>query len=95
MMYANLFSSAFTALGLLVTLEIVDVLAYFERNPSILPHMFIMAVCSAIGQVRGASGDDCRRHASQRLRPLAAGATLRLRLLATRHAAAARCGCGR
>ena len=49
--YANLFSSAFTALGLLVTLEIVDVLAYFERNPSILPHMFIMAVCSAVGQL--------------------------------------------
>ena len=46
MMYANLFSSAFTALGLLVTLEIVEVLEYFERNPSILPHMFIMAVGS-------------------------------------------------
>lgn len=45
MLYANLFSSAFTALGLIVTLEIVDVLAYFERNPSILPHMAIM-VCS-------------------------------------------------
>merc|ERR1719502_2610664 len=51
MMYANLFSSAFTALGLLVTLEIVDVLAYFERNPSILPHMFLMAICSAVGQL--------------------------------------------
>lgn len=51
MMYANLFSSAFTALGLLVTLEIVDVLDYFEHNPSILPHMFLMAVCSAIGQL--------------------------------------------
>jgi len=51
MLYANLFSSAFTALGLLVTLEIVDVLDYFEHNPSILPHMFLMAVCSAIGQL--------------------------------------------
>jgi adenosine 3'-phospho 5'-phosphosulfate transporter B2 len=51
MLYANLFSSAFTALGLLVTLEIVEVLDYFERNPSILPHMFLMAICSAIGQL--------------------------------------------
>ena len=24
---------------------------YFERNPSILPHMFLMAVCSAVGQL--------------------------------------------
>jgi len=51
MLYANLFSSAFTALGLLVTLEIVDVLDYFERNPSILPHMLLMAICSAVGQL--------------------------------------------
>ena len=51
MLYANLFSSAFTALGLLVTLEIVEVIHYFERNPSIIPHMAIMAVCSAIGQL--------------------------------------------
>ena len=51
MFYANVFSSAFTALGLLVTLEIVDVLAYFERNPSILLHVFVMAVCSAVGQL--------------------------------------------
>ena len=51
MMYANVFSSAFTALGLLVTMEIVSVLEYFEHNPSIIPHMFLMAVCSAVGQV--------------------------------------------
>ena len=36
---------------MLVTLEIVDVLRYFEHNPSILPHMFLMAVCSAVGQL--------------------------------------------
>ena len=51
MMYANLFSSAFTALGLVVTLEISDVLVYFAANPSILPHIFIMAICSAVGQL--------------------------------------------
>jgi drug/metabolite transporter (DMT)-like permease len=49
--YANLFSSAFTALGLLVTLEITEVLQYLSENPGILPHIFTMAVCSAIGQL--------------------------------------------
>ena len=51
MMYANLFSSAFTAAGLLVTLEIVDVYAFILANPSIVPHMVIMACCSAFGQL--------------------------------------------
>ena len=51
MFYANVFSSGFTALGLLVTLEIKDVLRYLEENPSILPHIFTMAICSAVGQL--------------------------------------------
>mmetsp|Transcript_43938 Transcript_43938/g.72983 ORF Transcript_43938/g.72983 Transcript_43938/m.72983 type:complete len:419 (-) Transcript_43938:811-2067(-) len=51
MMYANLFSSGFTALGLLVTLEIVQVTAYIASNPEIMTHMFVMSVCSAVGQL--------------------------------------------
>merc|ERR1711920_374227 len=51
MMYANFFSSSFTALGLLVTLEIVEVWNYMVANPTILTHMFIMSVCSAVGQL--------------------------------------------
>merc|ERR1712060_985362 len=51
MMYANLFSSGFTALGLVVTLEIVSVWTYFIANPTIMTHMFVMAICSAVGQL--------------------------------------------
>jgi len=51
MLYANVFSSAFTALGLLVTLEIVQVHAYLVANPTVVFHIFTMAVCSAIGQL--------------------------------------------
>ena len=54
MMFANLFSSGFTALGLVVTLEILDVMRYISENPSILTFIMTMSVCSAIGQV-------CRR----------------------------------
>jgi adenosine 3'-phospho 5'-phosphosulfate transporter B2 len=51
MMYANAFSSGFTALGLLVTMEILSVGAYLIANPSICVHMLIMAICSGIGQL--------------------------------------------
>ena len=51
MFYANLFSSGFTFFGLLVTLECVQVYSYLAANPSIVPHIMIMAVCSAIGQL--------------------------------------------
>ncbi len=34
-----------------MTLEIVPVMAFLGANPSILPHMGIMAVCSAVGQL--------------------------------------------
>ena len=32
-------------------MEIKDVLTYFGENPSILTHIFTMAICSAIGQL--------------------------------------------
>uniref|UniRef100_A0A6S9UV63 Sugar phosphate transporter domain-containing protein n=1 Tax=Chrysotila carterae TaxID=13221 RepID=A0A6S9UV63_CHRCT len=51
MMYANFFSSAFTAAGLLVTLEIVQVFKYIVANPLVMHHMVVMSVCSAIGQL--------------------------------------------
>jgi hypothetical protein len=51
MLYANLFSSAFTALGLVVTWEIGGVVTYLSENPGILYHILIMAICSAIGQL--------------------------------------------
>jgi len=51
MMYANLFSSAFTALGLVLTLEVVQVHAFLVANPSCIMHIFTMAVCSAVGQL--------------------------------------------
>uniref|UniRef100_A0A7S0LHM6 Sugar phosphate transporter domain-containing protein n=1 Tax=Coccolithus braarudii TaxID=221442 RepID=A0A7S0LHM6_9EUKA len=51
MMYANMFSSGFTALGLLVTLEIIQVVDYMVANPLILNHMLVMAICSAVGQL--------------------------------------------
>ena len=35
----------------MVTLEIVDVLGFISRNPSVIPHMLIMATCSALGQL--------------------------------------------
>ena len=34
-----------------MTLEIVDVLGFISRNPSVIPHMLIMATCSALGQL--------------------------------------------
>lgn len=34
-----------------MTLEILPVMAFLGANPSILPHMGIMAVCSAVGQL--------------------------------------------
>lgn len=51
MMYANLFSSGFTALGLLVTWEIGEVIGYIMENPAIIYHIVIMAICSAVGQL--------------------------------------------
>ena len=45
--YANLFSSGFTALGLVVTWEIGDVVAYISANPAIMYHIVVMAICSA------------------------------------------------
>mmetsp|Transcript_66628 Transcript_66628/g.199078 ORF Transcript_66628/g.199078 Transcript_66628/m.199078 type:complete len:446 (-) Transcript_66628:294-1631(-) len=51
MMYSNLFSSGFTALGLLVTLEIVQVASYLTANPSVVPHIVTMSICSAVGQL--------------------------------------------
>ena len=35
MMYANLFSSGFTALGLLLDLEVVSVARFVDRNPQV------------------------------------------------------------
>ena len=35
MLYANLFSSGFTALGLLLDLEIVSVARFVDRNPQV------------------------------------------------------------
>ena len=49
MVYTNLFSTAFTALGLCLTWELADVSRFVSENPAILPHIFLMAVCSAIG----------------------------------------------
>mmetsp|Transcript_41942 Transcript_41942/g.136074 ORF Transcript_41942/g.136074 Transcript_41942/m.136074 type:complete len:209 (+) Transcript_41942:845-1471(+) len=51
MVYTNLFSTAFTALGLCLTQELTDVSRFVSENPAILPHIFLMAVCSAIGQL--------------------------------------------
>ncbi len=51
MLYANLFSSAFTALGLVLTLEGVTVYAFLVANPSCVLHIFTMAICSAVGQL--------------------------------------------
>ena len=51
MMYANLFSSGFTALGLVLNLEILSVASFVEANPAIVAHIGIMAVCSAVGQL--------------------------------------------
>jgi len=51
MMLANLFSSGFTALGLLVTAEILYVVRYIGENPSILYYVMTMSVCSAVGQL--------------------------------------------
>lgn len=51
MMYSNLFSSAFTAMGLLVTLEVVGVSSFLLQNPSIVPHIMTMSICSAVGQL--------------------------------------------
>merc|ERR1712032_996758 len=41
----------FTALGLVVTLEIVGVVNFMTANPSVITHMMIMSVCSAVGQL--------------------------------------------
>jgi len=51
MMYANLFSSGFTALGLVLNLEIISVWSFVEANPAIVAHIGIMAICSAVGQL--------------------------------------------
>jgi len=51
MMYANLFSSGFTALGLLLNLEIVAVARFVNLNPEVALHIGMMAVCSAVGQL--------------------------------------------
>lgn len=51
MLYANLFSSTFTALGLVVTMEISKVYLFLVQNPSVILHICTMAVCSAIGQL--------------------------------------------
>ena len=51
MLYANLFSSAFTALGLVLTLEGVTVYAFLVANPSCVLHIVTMAICSAVGQL--------------------------------------------
>ena len=51
MMYINMFSSAFTALGLIVNLEVISVWAFVTTNPSILLHIGVMAICSAVGQL--------------------------------------------
>lgn len=40
-----------SALGLLVTLEIVDVARFLMVNPSAIPHIVTMSICSAIGQL--------------------------------------------
>merc|ERR1712054_111908 len=50
-MYSNLFSSGFTVLGLVVTLEITEVGKYLYANPGVVPHILIMSVCSAVGQL--------------------------------------------
>jgi len=51
MLYANVFSSGFTALGLLLNLEIVSVVRFISANPEIVYHISIMAICSAVGQL--------------------------------------------
>merc|ERR550514_186301 len=51
MMYSNVFSSAFTALGLLVTMGILQVVSFLVANPGIVSHICIMSVCSAVGQL--------------------------------------------
>jgi len=52
MLYANLFSSGFTALGLLLNpSELVTVVRFISANPEICYHIGIMAVCSAVGQL--------------------------------------------
>jgi len=51
MLYSNLFSAAFTALGLLVSLECVQVASFLASNPTIHMHIMIMSICSATGQL--------------------------------------------
>ncbi len=49
MLYANLFSSGFTALGLVLNLEILSVLSFIAANQAIMWHISVMAICSAVG----------------------------------------------
>merc|ERR1719454_1218181 len=51
MLYANLFSSGLTALGLVLNLEILSVLSFIAANQAIMWHISVMAICSAIGQL--------------------------------------------
>merc|ERR1719393_1013066 len=51
MLYANLFSSGFTALGLVLNLEILSVLSFIAANQAIMWHISVMAICSAVGQL--------------------------------------------
>ncbi|KAL3903339.1 MAG: hypothetical protein SGPRY_011719 [Prymnesium sp.] len=47
----NLFSSSFTAASILVGMEVNYVTTFLTSSPEIVLHIFIMAVCSAVGQL--------------------------------------------
>ena len=47
----NLFSSSFCFLSLLISNELAYVSAFVSDSPELARHIFLMAVCSAIGQL--------------------------------------------
>ena len=51
MAVVNLFSSAFTAASIFVGMEVGYVFDFLASCPEICMHIFLMAVCSAVGQL--------------------------------------------
>lgn len=52
MMYSmNLWSCLWTALAILFSNEVTDLLVFLENNPSVLPRIFLLGLTGAIGQV--------------------------------------------
>lgn len=51
MCVVNLFSSSFTAVSIVVGMELSYVSEFLAASPEICTHIFLMAVCSAVGQL--------------------------------------------